>query len=298
MDAEVAHGLRTIRDLLRYAVSRFTAAHLAFGHGSDNAYDEAAYLILHTLHLPLERLEPFLDAMLLPAEVERVLNIVERRAVERIPAAYLTREAWLGDYRFYVDERVIVPRSHIAGLIEQGLQPWLPEAGRVANALDLCTGSGCLAIVLALTFPAAEVDAVDVSPDALEVAQRNVSDYGLERRIHLLQSDLFEGLHSRRYDLIVCNPPYVCAAEMQSLPGEFRREPALALDGGSDGLDVVRRLLAGARDHLAPGGVIVVEVGGGRAAVESAFPSLEATWLETSAGGDQVFLLQRDQLPA
>jgi ribosomal protein L3 glutamine methyltransferase len=296
MDAEAARSLRSIRDLLRYAVTRFTAAHLAFGHGSDNAYDEATYLILHTLHLPLERLEPFLDAVLLPAEIERVLNIVERRAAERIPAAYLTREAWLGDYRFYVDERVIVPRSHIAGLIEQGLQPWLPEGGSVAKGLDLCTGSGCLAIMLALTFPAAEVDAVDISADALEVAQRNVSDYGLEPRIRLLQSDLFDGLQGRRYDLIVCNPPYVCAADLRSLPDEYRREPAQALDGGRDGLDVVRRLLARARDHLAPGGVIVIEIGGGRAAVEAAFPVLEATWLETSAGGDQVFLLQRDQL--
>jgi ribosomal protein L3 glutamine methyltransferase len=298
MDAEAARSLRSIRDLLRYAVSRFTAAQLAFGHGSDNAYDEAAYLILHTLHLPLERLEPFLDAVLLPAELERVLRIVERRAAERIPAAYLTHEAWLGEHRFYVDERVIVPRSHIAGLIEPGLQAWLPEPGRVAHALDLCTGSGCLAIVLALAFPKAEVDAVEISAEALEVARRNVADYGLEPRVHLLQSDLFEGLRGRRYDLIVSNPPYVSAAEMQSLPEEYRREPALALDGGADGLDVVRRILALARAHLTPGGVVVIEIGGGRAELEAAFPALEPTWLETSAGGDQVFLLERDQLPA
>ena len=218
MDAEAARSLRSIRDLLRYAVSRFTSAKLAFGHGSDNAYDEAAYLILHTLQLPLDRLEPFLGAVLLPAEIERVLKIVERRATERIPAAYLTREAWLGDYRFYVDERVIVPRSHIASLVEQGLQAWLPEPARVRRALDLCTGSGCLAIVLALTFPGAEVDAVDISAEALEVARRNVADYGLDPRIHLLQSNLFEGLQGRRYDLIVSNPPYVSAGEMQALP--------------------------------------------------------------------------------
>jgi ribosomal protein L3 glutamine methyltransferase len=298
MDVEAALSLRSIRDLLRYAVSRFTAAKLAFGHGSDNAYDEAAYLILHALHLPLDRLEPFLDAVLLPAEIERVLKIVERRATERIPAAYLTHEAWLGDYRFYVDERVIVPRSHIAGLIEQGLQAWLPEPGRVRRALDLCTGSGCLAIVLALTFPEAEVDGADVSPEALEVARRNVADYGLEPRIQLLQSDLFEGLQGRRYDLIVSNPPYVRAGEMQGLPEEYRREPVLALDGGPDGLDLVRKILARARAHLTPGGVVVVEVGSGRAAVDAVFPGLSPTWLETSAGGDQVFLLERDQLPA
>ena len=298
MDAEAARGLRSIRDLLRYAVSRFSAAQLAFGHGSDNAYDEAAYLVLHTLHLPLDRLEPFLDAQLLPREIERVLEVVERRVVERLPAPYLTHEAWLGEHRFYVDERVIVPRSHLAGLIEQGLHAWLPEPDRVRRALDLCTGSGCLAIVLALTFATAQVDATDVSPEALQVAQRNIADYRLQRRINLVQSDLFAGLQAQRYDLIVSNPPYVSGEEMQELPEEYRREPALALDGGSDGMDLVRAILVHARAHLTPAGVIVVEVGNGRAAFEAAFPALQATWLETSVGGDQVFLLERDQLPA
>jgi ribosomal protein L3 glutamine methyltransferase len=298
MDLDAARSLRSVRDLLRYAVSRFNAAQLTFGHGTDNAYDEAAYLILHTLHLPLDRLDPFLDARLLPEEIGRVLGIVERRVTERTPAAYLTHEAWLGDYRFYVDERVIVPRSHIAELIEQGLGAWLPAGGRVQRALDLCTGSGCLAVLLALALPAGEVDAVDISPDALDVARRNVTDYELQPRVHVLQSDLFDGLKGRRYDLIVSNPPYVTAAEMAELPEEYRREPALALAGGTDGLDVVRRILAQARAHLKPGGVIVIEVGSGRAAVETAFPELSPTWLETSAGGDQVFLLERDQLPA
>lgn len=298
MDVEAARCLRSIRDLLRYAVSRFNAAELSFGHGNDNAYDEAAYLILRTLALPVERLEPFLDAVLLPAEIERVLSVVERRVTERIPAAYLTREAWLGDYRFYVDERVIVPRSHIAGLLDQDvLQAWLPEPDRVAHGLDLCTGSGCLAILMALTLPAAEVDAVDLSPEALDVARRNVADYALEARVRLLRSDLFEGVQGRRYDLIVSNPPYVSAGEMGALPDEYRREPALALDGGADGMDIVRRILEHARGHLRPGGVLVVEVGAGRAALETAFPELSPTWLETSAGGDQVFLLERDQLP-
>jgi ribosomal protein L3 glutamine methyltransferase len=298
MASEAARNLRSVRDLLRYAVSRFNAAHLAFGHGTDNAYDEAAYLILHTLHLPLDRLEPFLDAGLLPREIEQVLGIVDRRAAERIPAAYLTHEAWLADHRFYVDERVIVPRSHLAELIEQGLAAWLPEPGRIERVLDLCTGSGCLAVLLALAFPTAEVDAADISPDALEVARRNVADYELQPRVHLLLSDLFDGLQEKRYDLIVSNPPYVTAAEMEALPEEYRREPALALAGGTDGLDAVRRILARAHAHLKPGGVIVIEVGSGRAAVESAFPELSPTWLETSAGGDQVFLLERDQLPA
>src|SRR5262245_48708732 len=298
MDAEAARTLRSIRDLLRYAVSRFSAAQLAFAHGSDNAYDEAAYLILHTLHLPLDRLEPFLDAHLLPSEIERVLKVVERRVTERVPAAYLTHEAWLGDHRFYVDERVIVPRSHLAGLIDQGLDAWLPDLERLGSALDLCTGSGCLAVVMALAFPSAEVDAVDISPDALQVASRNVADYRLQGRVRLLQSNLFAALDGRRYDLIVSNPPYVSSQEMQDLPEEHRHEPALALDGGGDGMDLVRAILAAARRHLTPAGVIVVEVGNGRAAFEAAFPALEATWLETSAGGDQVFLLARDQLPA
>lgn len=298
MDPDAARSLKSVRDLLRYAVTRFTAAHLAFGHGTDNPYDEAAYLILHTLHLPLDRLEPFLDARLLPREIEQLLSVVERRAAERMPAAYLTREAWLGDYRFYVDERVIVPRSHIAELIDQGLAAWLPEPGRVQRALDLCTGSGCLAVLLALAFPAAEVDAVDISADALEVARRNVADYQLQSRIRVVQSDLFDAVQGRRYDLIVSNPPYVCSAEMQRLPQEYRREPALALAGGTDGLDIVRRILVQARAHLQPRGVILIEVGSGRAAAESAFPELSPTWLETSAGGDQVFLLEQDQLPA
>jgi len=298
MDAEAARSLCSIRDLLRYAASRFSAAQLAFGHGTDNGYDEAAYLILHTLHLPLDRLEPFLDARLLPSEIERVLQVIERRVVERVPAAYLTHEAWLGDYRFYVDERVIVPRSHLAGLIEHGLQAWLPDPDRVGRALDLCTGSGCLAIVVALTFVNAEVDAIDISAEALQVASRNVTDYGLQHRIRLLESDLFAGLQARRYDLIVSNPPYVSREEMRELPAEYRHEPALALDGGADGMDLVRAILARARNHLAPAGVIVIEIGNGREAFEAAFPALEATWLETSAGGDQVCLLEREQLQA
>jgi len=298
MHPDAARTLRSVRDLWRYAVTRFNATHLAFGHGTDNACDEAAYLILHTLHLPLDRLEPFLDATLLPREIEQVLGMVERRATERIPAAYLTQEAWLGDYRFYVDERVIVPRSHIAEVIAQGLRAWLPEPDGLQHALDLCTGSGCLAVLLALAFPAAEVDAVDISSDALEVARRNVADYCLEPRVRVLQSDLFDGVTGRCYDLIVSNPPYVTAAEMERLPEEYRREPALALAGGTDGLDVVRRILAQARAHLKPGGVVVIEVGSGRAAVEAAFPELSPTWLETSAGGDQVLLVERDQLPA
>lgn len=289
--------LASIRDLLRFAVSGFNRAGLAFGHGTDNAYDEAAYLILHTLHLPLDRLEPFLDAKLLPEEVQAVLAIIQRRIQERVPAAYLTQEAWLGEFRFYVDERVIVPRSHIAELLGSGFATWLPRPEGVQRALDLCTGSGCLAVLLAHAFPAAYLDAVDLSADALEVARRNVDDYGLAQQVRLMRSDLFAELAGERYDLIVSNPPYVADAAMPTLPAEYRREPALALAGGSDGLDIVRRIVAQAAVHLRPRGLLVVEVGAGRAAVERAWPDVEFTWPETAAGGDQVFLLSREQLP-
>jgi ribosomal protein L3 glutamine methyltransferase len=290
--------LRTLRDLLRFAVSRFQRAQLSFGHGTDNAFDEAAYLILHTLHLPLDRLEPFLDARLLPEEIEAVLGVIEKRVTQRIPAAYITREAWLGEYRFYVDERVIVPRSHIAGLIRQGTMQWGREAEDLATALDLCTGSGCLAVLLALACPGVRIDAVDIAADALDVARRNVQAYGLAERVQLLQSDLFTALRGRRYDLIVSNPPYVSAAAMAALPMEYRREPALALAAGDDGMHVVRRIVAHAREHLNEDGVLVVEIGGGRSSVEQLFPDLPFTWLETAADGDQVFLLEREQLPA
>ncbi len=298
MTAALASELSTVRDWLRYAVSRFGAAGIAFGHGTTSAYDEAAYLVLHTLHLPLDRLEPFLDARLTEVERGALEAVIARRVDERIPAAYLTHEAWLGDFRFYVDERVIIPRSFIAELLAERLAPWLPEPERVARALDLCTGSGCLAILLAHHLPNATVDAVDISPDALTVARRNVADYGLEERVNLIRSDLFESLPAARYELIVCNPPYVTAAAMRALPPEHRREPELALAGGEDGLDAVRRVLARSPAFLSGGGVLVVEVGHNREGVERAFPRLACTWLSTASGADAVFLLTREELVA
>ncbi len=288
--------LITVRDLLRFAVSRFTQANLFFGHGTTNAFDEAAYLILHTLHLPLDRLEPFLDARLLPEEVDAVVEILRRRVEERLPAAYLTHEAWLGDLRFYVDERVIVPRSFIAELLREQLQPWVEDPEAITRGLDMCTGSGCLAILMALTFPNAQIDAVDLSADALDVARRNVADYGLEDRLSLIQSDLFTALEGRRYDLIVSNPPYVNAPSMQTLPEEYRREPVGALASGEDGLEHVRTILREAPKHLNKDGLLVVEIGHNRDALEEAFPELPFTWLETSAGDEHVFLLTREQM--
>lgn len=286
-----------MRDALRFAVSRFEEAGLAYGHGTANAFDEAAYLVLHALRLPLDRLEPFLDATLLPEEMAQVLELLRRRAEERVPAAYLTREAWLGDFRFYVDERVIVPRSFIAELLAERLAPWVADPDRVGSALDLCTGSGCLAVLLANAFARASIDATDVSAAALEVAERNVAAYGLAARIRLKRSDLFRALAGRAYDVIVSNPPYVNAASMRALPAEYRREPALALDGGRDGLQAVRRILKAAPRHLNPGGVLLVEIGHNREALEAAFPELPFIWPETSAGAEHVFLLRREDFP-
>lgn len=288
--------LSTVSDLLRFAVSRFNQANLFFGHGTTNAYDEAAYLILHTLHLPLDRLDPFLDARLLPEEVDAVVEILRRRVEERLPAAYLTHEAWLDDLRFYVDERVIVPRSFIAELLREQLQPWVEDPEAITAGLDMCTGSGCLAILMALTFPNAQIDAVDLSTDALDVARRNVADYGLEDQLSLIQSDLFTALKGRRYDLIVSNPPYVNAPSMLTLPEEYRREPVGALASGEDGLEHVRTILREAPKHLNKGGLLVVEIGHNRDALEEAFPELPFTWLEVSAGDEHVFLLTREQL--
>ncbi|MBS0321164.1 MAG: 50S ribosomal protein L3 N(5)-glutamine methyltransferase [Proteobacteria bacterium] len=291
-----AHELATVRDWLRYAVSRFNAAGLAFGHGTDSAYDEAAYLVLHALHLPLDRLDPFLDATLTSGERGDLEALLARRVDERIPAAYLTHEAWLGPFRFYVDERVIVPRSFIAELLPDGLLPFVPDADAVRSALDLCTGSGCLAILLADAYPHAEVDAVDLSSDALAVAQRNVSEYGLAHRINLIRSDLYTNLVDKNYDLIISNPPYVTAVAMDALPAEYRHEPKLALAGGDDGLDAVRVIVREAPRFLNPGGVLVVEVGHGRDAVEAAFPRLAVTWVETASSTDAVFVVTREQL--
>lgn len=286
--------LHSVRDWLRYAVSRFNHAGLFFGHGSSEAYDEAAYLILHTLHLPIDRLDPFLDARLMPYERERLAQILEKRVGERVPAAYLTHEAWLQGYRFYVDERVIVPRSFLAPLILEHLQPWLDAD--VHHALDLCTGSGCLAILLAEAFPEAGVDAVDLSADALAVASRNVADYGLAERVHLHRGDLFAPLAGRTYDLIIANPPYVDAPSVAALPPEYLHEPKLALGSGHDGLDATRAILRDAARHLNPGGLLAVEIGHNRAALEAAFPELDFVWPEIEGGEDTVFLLAREQL--
>lgn len=289
--------LLTLRDLLRWAISRFQAAGLVFGHGNDNAWDEAAYLLLHSLHLPLDTLEPFLDARLLERERQRCVDVIHERVSSRKPAAYLTGEAWLQGQRFLVDERVIVPRSPIAELLAENLAPWVQDPHAIHQVLDLCTGCGCLAILAAQAFTEASVDASDVSADALTVAQSNIDLYRLQERVDLLRSDLFTRIpEDRRYDLIICNPPYVNTQAMAELPAEYRHEPSLALAGGVDGMDLVRRIISQAARFLAPKGMLVLEVGHEQVHFDEAFPDLEPMWLSTDNASDQILLLRRAQL--
>lgn len=288
-------SLHTLRDFLRFAVSRFQQAGLVFGHGSDNAHDEAAYLILHTLHLPLDMLEPYLDAVLLADEKTELLGKLRERIEQRVPVAYITQHARQGDFDFYVDERVIVPRSFIYELLGEPLSPWIEYPELVHRALDLCTGSGCLAIQMAAHYPAAQIDAVDISLNALEVAAVNVEDYSLQERIQLVHTDLFEGLEGT-YDLIVSNPPYVDAESVDALPEEYLHEPELALGSGEDGLDATREILLQAAKFLNPRGVLLVEIGHNRDVLEREYPELPFVWLDTSGGDGFVFLLTREQL--
>jgi ribosomal protein L3 glutamine methyltransferase len=293
---QAAEALRTVRDLIRFTVTQFSASKVYFGHGYPGPLEEASYLVLHALGLPHEERALWLDAQLLPAERQGALALVRRRIDERIPAAYLTHEAWLGPFRFYVDERVIVPRSFIADALNEGLEPWIDDFEGLERVADICTGGGSLAILLALKCPHAEVDAVDLSPDALAVAEKNVAEYGLKDQVHLHQGDLFEGLLPRAYDLIVSNPPYVDASAMASLPEEYLKEPRMALASGADGLDHVRRLLADAPKFLKAGGLLVVEIGHQRDALEHAFPHLPMVWLDLPAGDSYVFVVRREDL--
>ena len=287
----------TVSRLIREGERRLRAARLKYGHGTLGPRDEAVYLTLHALKLPPDASAGALRRSVSRREVERTRALLDRRIRSRKPAAYLTREAWLGRHRFYVDERVIVPRSHIAALLDEKLAPWVASPRGIGAALDLCTGSGCLAIVLARAFPRARVDAADLSPAALAVARINVRRYRLDGRIHLRRSNLYSSLHGTRYDLIVCNPPYVTERAMRRLPREYRHEPRMSLAGGQGGLSLVRRILLKAARHLRPGGILVMEVGDGRRRVERAFPRIEFTWPDTQGGGD-VLIVSREQLPS
>ncbi|MGO1767457.1 MAG: 50S ribosomal protein L3 N(5)-glutamine methyltransferase [Advenella sp.] len=296
MASKIHNELKTVRDVIRYAVSRFNDAQLAFGHGSDNAWDEAVYLVLSTLHLPLDTLDPFLDARLLDDEKKKCISLIELRVKKRVPLAYLTGEAWLQGQRFLVDKRVIVPRSPISELLAEQLEPWIDEPDSVQDVLDLCTGSGCLAILAALAFPNAHVDAVDLSDHAVRLAQRNVEMYNLQAQVNVLQGDLYAPLEGRRYDVIVCNPPYVNSTAMAQLPSEYQQEPVLALAGGDDGMDIVRHILDQACVHLKDDGFIILEIGNEYENFINAFPTLNPVFLETAHSDDSLLLLTREQL--
>lgn len=292
---DITETLQTVRDHIRWGASRFQESGLFFGHGTDNAIDEAAILVLHALHLPATVPDAYLDCRITETEKRQVLDILEARIEKRVPAAYLTNEAWFAGFPFFVDERVLVPRSPLAELIEKRFEPWV-EPRSVQSILDLCTGSGCIAVACAMAFPDADVDASDLSPDALTVAGINVARYELDQQIELIQSDVFEALRGRRYDIILSNPPYVSADEMATLPTEYWHEPRAGLEAAEEGTAVVARILREAAEHLTPEGILVVEVGRSAETLISRFPSVPFLWLDFERGGDGVFLLTAEQL--
>jgi ribosomal protein L3 glutamine methyltransferase len=292
----LSEELFTIRDWLRFTVSQFEESDIFFGHGTDNSYDEAVWLILSALHLPHDTLNNFLDAVITEQERKHLANLIDQRITKRTPTAYLVREAWLRGFKFYVDERVIVPRSFIAELLEDGLQPWIEYPELVHSAADICTGSGCLGILLAEAFPDAQIDVVDISPDAIAVANINIANYGLESRISAIQSDMFAALKGKKYDVIISNPPYVDAPSMATLPTEYRNEPQIALGSGVAGLDHTHTILREATKYLNDDGILVVEIGHNRDALLEDYPKLAFTWLEVESGNQFVFLLTKEQL--
>lgn len=298
---DITTELVTLRDYWRYAISRFNAADLSYGHGTTTASDDAAYLLLDTLELPIDALDPFLDARLLPDERRLLAERIETRVTTRKPSSYITGRAYIQGVRFYVDERVIVPRSHIGEILfaeylgEQG-SSFLPDPMTVTSAVDICTGSGCLAVIAAKFFPYATVDAVDLSADALEVAKLNVAEHDVADQVNLFEGDLFAPLEGRTYDLIITNPPYVDHEALSGYPPEFRAEPEMAHDGGLDGLDLVRRILADAPAYLNPEGGMICEIGSGREILEEEFPHLDFVWLETEQSQDAVFWISAEAL--
>jgi ribosomal protein L3 glutamine methyltransferase len=297
----VTGELVTLRDYWRYAISRFNAAELGFGHGTTTAGDDAAFLLLDSLNLPIDTLDPFLDARLLPQERQLLADRIELRVTSRKPTSYITNHAYIQGVRFFVDERVIVPRSHIGEILfseylgENG-SSFLPDPFQVMSAVDICTGSGCLAVLAAKFFPNAEIDAVDLSGDALEVAKINVTDHEVSEQVSLYKGDLFAPLAGKTYDLIITNPPYVDHASMAGFPAEHQAEPAMAHDGGEDGLDLVRKILDDAANYLNPEGGMLCEIGSGREILEEEYPHLEFFWVETAESQDAVFWISAEAL--
>ena len=291
-------NLLTIRDVTRWAMSEMERNAISLGHGTADFWEEATFLVMRTLKLPFDRLETFWGAHLTPQELEEVLCNIDLRVHMKKPVPYLIKEGWLSDHCFYVDERVLIHRSFIAELLEESLSPWIEDPECVTAVLDMCTGSGCLAILAAETFPNAAVTGADISPDALDVAKINRTRFGLDDDLELVQTDLFTHLKDRKFDLIISNPPYVTEEAMEELPAEYRHEPALALGAGRDGMDILRRMMPVLADYLTDDGMAVIEIGDGREAFEALWPTLPVTWLTTSGGDDMVFLVKRSGLKA
>ena len=289
-------NLLTIRDVTRWAMTEMETNSISLGHGTEDFWEEATFLVMRTLKLPFDRLQAFWEAHLTPEELEEVLCNIDLRVHMKKPVPYLIKEAWLSEHCFYVDERVLIPRSFIAELLEESLSPWIEDPESVTSVLDMCTGSGCLAILAAETFPNAKVTGADVSPDALDVAVINRKRFGMEDTLELVETDLFENLQGRKYDLIISNPPYVTQAAMAALPKEYQHEPALALGAGVDGMDIMRRMMPVLADHLTENGIAVIEIGDGREAFEAIWPELPVTWLTTSGGDDMVFMVKAEDL--
>lgn len=293
----LANELTTVRDWIRYAVSQFENSDIFYGHGADNSYDEAVWLVMSGLHLPMDTLENFLDANITTTERKHLAFLIAQRVTKHIPTAYLLREAWLHDFKFYVDERVIVPRSFIAELLlNDSLSTWIEFPEMIQSAADICTGSGCLGILLSHAFPSAAIDIIDISADAIAVSNINIANYGLEAQITAIESDMFSALADKKYDVIISNPPYVDAPSMAQLPTEYRNEPQLALGSGTAGLDHTHTILQQAANYLTDEGILIVEIGHNRDALLDAYPTLPFVWLDTSGGDQFVFLLTKAQL--
>ncbi len=293
---QITTELQTIRDWLRYAVSQFEASDIFYGHGTDNAYDEAVWLIMSALHLPMDTLNNFLDARLTASERSKLAGFIDQRITQHTPTAYLLKEAWLQGLKFYVDERVLIPRSFIAELLNTDLSPWVEFPEMIESAADICTGSGCLGVLLASVFPNAAVDVIDISQDAIDVANINIANYGLDAQVTAIKSDMFSALTGKKYDIIISNPPYVDAPSMAALPAEYQNEPQLALGSGVAGLDHTHTILREAANYLNDDGILIVEIGHNRDALEAAYPNIIFNWLEVSSGTEFVFLLTKSQL--
>ncbi len=292
----MSNHFQTIRDILRHTITQFNSSDLFFGHGCKNAFDEAVYLIFHHLKIPSNNLEYLLDSKLSKIEVDQISKVIKKRIKERIPACYITNEAWLGDYHFYVDNNVVIPRSFLFELIIEKFQPWIKNPQKIDNILELCTGSGCLSILLAENFTNAEIDASDISNKALKIAKKNITYYGYNKRVKIIKSDLFKNLSASKYDLIVTNPPYVATTRLKTLPEEYQHEPEIGLNGGSDGMEIIRKIIVKSKSFLKKNGFLIIEIGNKNPYFEKELIKFDPIWLSTSGGDHSVILINEEKL--